>query len=245
MIEVKDLSKNYDTITAVDGLSFQVAKGEVLGFLGPNGAGKSTTMKILTCFVTPSSGEAFVCGHSILTEPVAVRKKIGYMPENAPLYDDMYVVEFLNFAAELREIKIQDREKAVKDVLKMCSLEDVRQQKIETISKGYRRRVSLAQALIHDPEVLILDEPTDGLDPNQKHEVRILIKKLSENKCIILSTHILDEVDAVCSRAIIIAKGKKLFDGKPADLKDKSETKRIDDVFRAITTGESVQGVSL
>ncbi len=242
MIEVKSLSKNFGAIKAVDDVTFQVAAGEVLGFLGPNGAGKSTTMKILACFLDPSSGDATICGKSILEDPIFVRKNIGYMPENAPLYDELTVNEFLQFIADVRGLQNLQRHQ---EILQLCALQEVADQMIETLSKGYRRRVSLAQALLHDPAVLILDEPTDGLDPNQKHEVRDLIKKLATKKCVILSTHILEEVEAVCSRAIIIAKGKLLFDGTPGELKRKSQNGKIDDVFRALTTGSKVEGVSL
>jgi len=245
MIKVKALTKLFSKNKVVDRVSFEVEKGEVLGFLGPNGAGKSTTMKMLSCFITPSEGEAWICGASILKNPSDVRKKIGYVPENAPLYEEMYVWEFLDFIAELRAIPVMERDAAILKVIKMCALEKVKNQKIETLSKGYKRRVSLAQALIHDPEVLFLDEPTDGLDPNQKHEVRKLIKNLARNKQIILSTHILEEVEAVCTKVIIIDHGKILFNGTPDGLKGKSQTGRVDDVFRAYTTEESVQGVSL
>lgn len=245
MIEVKALEKSFDTVKAVDQVSFSVAKGEVLGFLGPNGAGKSTTMKMITCFIPPTAGEATVCGHSIVQNPIEVKKMIGYMPENAPLYGELTVSEFLNFICEMREVPSAQRSAAIDRVVGLCSLAGVEHQPIETLSKGYKRRVSMAQSLIHDPEVLIMDEPTDGLDPNQKHEVRKLIKELSKDKCVILSTHILEEVEAVCNRAIIISKGKKLFDGTPEELKGKSSDGRVDDVFRAITTGEKVSGVNL
>ena len=245
MIRVTELSKSFGEIKAVDKISFEVKEGEVLGFLGPNGAGKSTTMKMITSFISPSGGDATVFGKSILSEPIEVRKKIGYMPENAPLYDDMTVDEFLHYTAQLRGLEKKGQAKAVEKVIEMCALKDVQFQTIETLSKGYKRRTSMAQALIHDPQVLILDEPTDGLDPNQKHDVRTLIKSLAKDKCVILSTHILEEVEAVCTRAIIISSGKKLFDGEASELKEKSSLGRIDDVFRAITTGQEVQGVSL
>ncbi|MEC8623311.1 MAG: ATP-binding cassette domain-containing protein [Bdellovibrionota bacterium] len=245
MIRVTELSKSFGEIKAVDKISFEVKEGEVLGFLGPNGAGKSTTMKMITSFISPSGGDATVFGKSILSEPIEVRKKIGYMPENAPLYDDMTVDEFLHYTAQLRGLEKKGQVKAVEKVIEMCALKDVQFQTIETLSKGYKRRTSMAQALIHDPQVLILDEPTDGLDPNQKHDVRTLIKSLAKDKCVILSTHILEEVEAVCTRAIIISSGKKLFDGEASELKEKSSLGRIDDVFRAITTGQEVEGVSL
>lgn len=245
MLKVRELSKFFGNKHAVQSISFEVSKGEVLGFLGPNGAGKSTTMKMITCFLEPTSGEVEVGGISIIKDQVGVKKQIGYMPENAPLYEEMTVYEFLEFMSELREIPIPQREEAISKVVKTCQLNDVQNQFIETLSKGYKRRVSMAQALIHDPEILILDEPTDGLDPNQKFGVRQLIKDLAKDKCIVLSTHILEEVDAVCDRAIIIANGKLLFDGKAGELKQKSSKGRIDDVFRAITTGEKVEGVQL
>ncbi len=245
MIRVTELSKSFGEIKAVDKISFEVKEGEVLGFLGPNGAGKSTTMKMITSFISPSGGDATVFGKSIIKNPIEVRKKIGYMPENAPLYDDMTVDEFLHYTAQLRNIEKKDQTEAVEKVIKMCALMEVQFQTIETLSKGYKRRTSMAQALIHDPQVLILDEPTDGLDPNQKHDVRTLIKSLAKDKCVILSTHILEEVEAVCTRAIIISSGKKLFDGEASELKEKSSLGRVDDVFRAITTGQEVEGVSL
>ncbi len=245
MIRVTELSKSFGEIKAVDKISFEVKEGEVLGFLGPNGAGKSTTMKMITSFISPSGGDATVFGKSILSDPIEVKKKIGYMPENAPLYDDMTVDEFLHYTAQLRNIEKKDQTDSVEKVIKMCALKEVQFQTIETLSKGYKRRTSMAQALIHDPQVLILDEPTDGLDPNQKHDVRSLIKSLAKDKCVILSTHILEEVEAVCTRAIIISSGKKLFDGEASELKEKSSLGRVDDVFRAITTGQEVEGVLL
>lgn len=245
MIEINQLTKNYGPIKAVDDISFKVEKGEVLGFLGPNGAGKSTTMKVITGFIEPSHGEVKVCEIDISNSPKLVQSKIGYVPENAPLYEDMMVKEFLEFISEMRGIKKEEVNSRIEEIIELCALSSVKNRPIETLSKGYKRRVSLAQALLHDPEVLILDEPTDGLDPNQKHDVRNLIKKLSKDKCIILSTHILEEVQSVCSRAIIIAKGKKLFDGTPEELKSKSENGKLDDVFRAMTTGQNVEGVRL
>ena len=245
MIRVTELSKSFNEIKAVDKISFEVKEGEVLGFLGPNGAGKSTTMKMITSFIAPTGGDATVFGKSILSDPIDVRKKIGSMTANAPLYDDMTVNEFLHYTAQLRNIEKKDQLGAVEKVLKECSLKEVQFQTIETLSKGYKRRTSMAQALIHNPQVLILDEPTDGLDPNQKHDVRALIKSLSKDKCIILSTHILEEVEAVCTRVIIISSGKKLFDGEASEFKEKSSLGRVDDVFRAITTGQEVEGVSL
>ena len=245
MLEVKSVSKSFGDLQAVKNVSFKAAQGEVLGFLGPNGAGKSTTMKIITGFLDASCGDAYICGKSIADSALAARRELGYMPENAPLYEDMFVCEFLEFIAKMRGVDTARVDERVNYVVRMCALEDVRFQKLETLSKGYKRRVSLAQALIHDPKVLILDEPTDGLDPNQKHDVRELIRKLAKNKCILISTHILEEVEEVCDRCIIIGKGEKLFEGSPRDLKGKSDKGRIQDVFRVITTGQKIQGVTV
>jgi len=222
MISVKALSKNFNNFQAVDQVSFEVSPGEVLGFLGPNGAGKSTTMKMLTCFIPPTSGTAEICGYSILENPLQVREKIGYLPESAPSYDEMLVGEFLNFVAEIRGFRGKELKKRVSIVIEMTSLGDVKDQMIDTLSKGFRQRTCLAQALIHDPPVLILDEPTDGLDPNQKHEVRSLIQNMSEERTILISTHILEEVDAVCTRAIIISDGKVVGYGTPDELMSQS-----------------------
>ncbi len=234
MISINKLSRNFGSIVAVSGVSFDVGKGEVLGFLGPNGAGKSTLMKMLACFLKPDSGTATVCGHDILENPVEVRKSIGYLAENVSLYNEMTVGDFLNFVCDARGIKRNNRKQALDRIVPMCSIESVYYQTIETLSKGYKRRVGLAQTLIHDPDVLILDEPTDGLDPNQKHEVRRLINQMSKDKCIIVSTHILEEVDAVCSRAIIISKGKIQADSTPEKLKAEYKC-GLDEIFRKIT----------
>jgi ABC-2 type transport system ATP-binding protein len=222
MIETLNLSKHFGPIRAVNDLNFSVEKGEVLGFLGPNGAGKSTTMKMLTCFITPSAGTARVCGHDIRTDQLNVKRALGYLPESAPAYSEMTVLGFLNFCASMRGMSGEAHKKAVGRVMDMTQLESVRHQTFETLSKGYKRRTCLAQALIHDPAVLIMDEPTDGLDPNQKHEVRSLIKRMASEKCIILSTHILEEVEAVCSRAVVIASGRLVADGTPEELMRKS-----------------------
>lgn len=235
MIETSQLGRYFGEIKAVDGLSFKVQKGEVLGFLGPNGAGKSTTMKLLTCFLAPSFGTAKVGGYDIKTHSREVRQIIGYLPENAPLYGDMRVREFIEFTAEVRDIEQAIRRTAVERVLHLAGLETVTRQRIETLSKGFKRRVGLAASLVQDPEILILDEPTDGLDPNQKHDVRTLINGMAKDKCIILSTHILEEVDEVCNRAIIIARGKILADSTPAELRTRYNTTRLDEVFRQIT----------
>ncbi len=222
MIEIRNLSKHFGSIRAVDDVTFTVNKGEVLGFLGPNGAGKSTTMKMLTGFLTPTRGTAEVCGHDIRSDSMAVKSKIGYLPEGAPLYPDMTVASLLDFVAQARGLDKKARKERIADVIARVHLESVRKQRIETLSKGYKRRVGLALAILHDPEVLIMDEPTDGLDPNQKHEVRNLIKRMAEGKVIVLSTHILEEVESVCTRAIIISDGKLCFDGPPGELRMRS-----------------------
>jgi ABC-2 type transport system ATP-binding protein len=234
MIEVKELRRSFGPVTAVDGISFNVAKGEVLGLLGPNGAGKTTAMRILACYLQPDSGTATVCGHDILKNPVEVRKTIGYLAENVPLYNEMTVGSFLNFICDVREIRGSDRRETLDRVIPLCSIESVYHQTIETLSKGYKRRVGLAQTLLHDPDVLILDEPTDGLDPNQKHGVRKLINNMAKDKCIIISTHILEEVEAICTRTIIVAKGRILADSTPAALKEQYKCS-LDVVFRKIT----------
>ena len=222
MIRVQALSKNFNNIQAVDQVSFEVQRGEVLGFMGPNGAGKSTTMKMLTCFIPPSSGTADICGFSILDNPLQVRAQIGYLPESAPSYDEMLVGEFLRFVGEIRGYSGKELQRRVSIVIDMTALGDVKDQMIETLSKGFRQRTSLAQALIHDPPVLILDEPTDGLDPNQKHEVRSLIQNMSEERTILISTHILEEVEAVCTRAMVISAGKVVGYGTPDELMSQS-----------------------
>jgi ABC-2 type transport system ATP-binding protein len=223
MIKVQNLAKNFGAKRAVDGVSFSVERGEVLGFLGPNGAGKSTTMRMLTGFFPPSAGTVTVGGYDIVEHPIEARRMIGYLPENAPAYTDMTVLGFLNFAAEIRGLRGENRKKAVSRVVEMCFLDAVLHQSVETLSKGYRHRTCFAQSIVHDPDVLVLDEPTDGLDPNQKHEVRQLIRRMGEKKAIIFSTHILEEVDAACSRAIIIDRGKIVANGTPQELRHQSE----------------------
>ncbi len=224
MVDIVGLRKEFESIVAVDGVSFSVGQGEVLGFLGPNGAGKSTTMKMITGFLTPTGGTAKICGHDILEEPLEAKKRIGYLPEGAPAYQDMTPIAFLTFIGEMRGFGGEDLRKRVSETIEKVNLQTVLEQPIETLSKGFKRRLGLAQAILHDPEVLILDEPTDGLDPNQKHEVRTLIQTMAPEKAIILSTHILEEVQAVCTRAMIIAKGKVITDGTPADLEGQSAT---------------------
>ena len=218
MIEVKNLSKYYGNKLAVDNVSFTVHKGDVLGFLGPNGAGKSTTMKMITGFLVPSSGTATVGEHAIRKSPKQAKELFGYLPENGPLYEEMTVYEFLDFIAGLR-LKPEEKANAIQRVSETCHIQEVIDQPIETLSKGYRQRVGMAQALIHDPNILVLDEPTDGLDPNQKHGVRNLIASMAEEKAIILSTHILEEVDAMCNRIIVIDNGKILADEKPEEFR--------------------------
>src|SRR3954452_8551264 len=208
MIKIDNLVKTFGAKRAVDGISFSVERGEVLGFLGPNGAGKSTTMRMITGFIPPSDGTVTVGGFDVVENPIESKRLIGYLPENAPAYTDMTVYGFLDFAAELRGLNGDTKKKAVNRAIEMCFLESVIHQSIDTLSKGFRHRTCFAQSIIHDPEVLILDEPTDGLDPNQKHEMRSLIKRMGERKAIVFSTHILEEVEAACSRAIIIDRGQ-------------------------------------
>ncbi len=237
MIDVQALTKDFGNRRAVDNLSFRVEPGEVLGFLGPNGAGKSTTMKMITGFLTPTSGTATINGHDIRTQPVAAKREFGYLPEGAPGYGDMRVLDFLHFCADLRGLEGEQRLARLEQVVADVHLDGVLGQRIDTLSKGFRRRVGLAQAILHDPKVLILDEPTDGLDPNQKHEVRKLINGMAKDKIIVISTHILEEVDAICTRAMIIAKGRLLADDAPQALADRADSGRLDDVFRDITSG--------
>jgi ABC-2 type transport system ATP-binding protein len=240
MLEVKNLKKDFGSIQAVRDVSFSVAKGEVLGFLGPNGAGKTTTMRMITGFLPPSAGTAVICGHDIRTDPVAAKRCIGYLPENAPAYDAMAVEDFLRFAGEIRGFRGSELRDRVDATVAKCHLAKVRAQSIHTLSKGYRQRTCFAQAILHDPAVLIMDEPTDGLDPNQKHVVREMIREMAPQKVIIVSTHILEEVDAVCSRAIIIANGRIVANGTPEELRARSATGRLDDVFRKLTLSEEV-----
>jgi ABC-2 type transport system ATP-binding protein len=217
-IEARSLSKHYGNLRAVDELSFEVGSGEVLGFLGPNGAGKSTTMKMLTGFLTPTSGTAIINGHDIIEDSLAARRSIGYLPEGAPAYGEMSVRKFLEFIARARGFRGRDALDKAAAAIERLNLDKVPEQPVETLSKGFKRRVGLAQAILHDPEVLILDEPTDGLDPNQKHEVRRLIREMSSEKIIVISTHVLEEVQALCNRAMIISDGRLLVDDSPAGL---------------------------
>ncbi len=239
MIEVKGLVKNYGSIRAVDGVTFTVKRGDILGFLGPNGAGKSTTMKMITGFVRPDAGRATVDGIDVTEDPVAVKRKLGYLPESAPAYPEMTVEEFLGFIADVRGFRSADAKRAQVDrAINLTHLAPVRRQTIETLSKGFKQRVGFAQALLHDPGVLVLDEPTDGLDPNQKNEVRSLIKNMAVEKAVILSTHILEEVDAICNRVIIISRGKVVADETPAQLRARKPGARLDEIFRTLTHGD-------
>ncbi|PAU57952.1 ABC transporter ATP-binding protein [Pseudomonas indica] len=222
MIEISHLSKRFAQHTAVDNLSFRVQQGEVLGFLGPNGAGKSTTMKMLTGFLAPTSGTASILGFDIQTQTLQAQRQIGYLPEGAPCYGDMTVRGFLAFIAEVRGFRGAEKKERVSKAVALVELENVLEQSIETLSKGFKRRVGLAQAILHDPKVLILDEPTDGLDPNQKHQVRQLIQSLAKDKIVIISTHILEEVTAVCTRAVVIAGGRLVADSTPFELESRS-----------------------
>ncbi len=253
MITIENLTKVYDRRPVVDDLSFSCEPGEVLGFLGPNGAGKSTTMKMITGFVTPSGGRVSVCGHDVEQEPLAARRRLGYLPEGAPCYPEMTPRTFLDFIADVRELGGETRARRLDEVIGQLHLGPVLDQSIDTLSKGFKRRVGLAQAILHDPDVLILDEPTDGLDPNQKHEVRELIHSMSKDKLIVISTHILEEVEAVCSRAIIIAHGRILADDSPAALAARSryhnavrltlaDAARLDEVTAALAGLDSVVG---
>src|SRR5437867_8562586 len=223
MIRVQNLSKSFGPKVAVNGVSFTVERGEVLGFLGPNGAGKSTTMRMITGFMPPSAGSVRIGEFDMIDQPIQAKRLLGYLPENAPAYTDMTVHGFLNFAAELRGLRGEDKQKAIHRVVEMCFLETVQYQSVDTLSKGYRHRTCFAQSIIHDPDVLVMDEPTDGLDPNQKHGVRGLIRRMGEKKAIIFSTHILEAVDAACSRAIIIDRGKIVANGTPQELRQKSD----------------------
>ncbi len=237
MIEVKGLVKTYGNKRAVDGITFTVKRGEILGFLGPNGAGKSTTMKVITGFIRPDAGTATVGGIDVAVDPVGVKRQLGYLPESAPAYPEMTVEEFLRFIAEIRGFRDNGEKRArVEHVLGLTHLASVRTQTIETLSKGYKQRVGFAQALIHNPPALVLDEPTDGLDPNQKNEVRTLIRSMAAEKAVIPSTHILEEVEAICTRVIIIASGRIVADETPSALRARQPGARLDEIFRALTT---------
>ncbi len=242
-IVAKKLEKRFGHIHAVRGIDLEVPAGQVLGFLGPNGAGKSTTMRMITGFLEPTSGSVMLDGIDIAHDPIAAKRTFGYLPEGAPAYPDMTVEEFLAFIAQARGFRGREMRERVERAIRRVHLEGVRRQAFETLSKGYKRRTGLAQALLHDPGILILDEPTDGLDPNQKHEVRALIKELGGERAIVLSTHILEEVEAVCTRAVVINQGRIVFDGTPAEMESRAPRdatrNRMDAAFRAMTTGDA------
>lgn len=252
MIEIKNLTKKFGNNVILDGISFEVKRGEILGFLGPNGAGKTTTMKIITSFWSPTSGSVAIGGDDILKDSLKIRKRIGYLPETVPLYEDMMVYEYLKFIAEVRGLEKDKIKERIKEVIKVCSLSEVVKKPIEELSKGYRQRLGLAQAIMHDPDILILDEPTTGLDPNQIVEIRNLIKELGKEKTVIFSTHILSEVSATCNRVIIINNGKIVGEGNPDELTKKAGGKEIiyvkikgpkDSVLEKIGQMENVAGV--
>ena len=235
MLNVENLQKRFGRLEAVKGISFTVSKGEVLGFLGPNGAGKSTTMRMITGFLPPTAGTASICGHDIITDPVEAKKCLGYLPEAAPSYRTMTVEDYLRFIASVRGYHGAEARERVEAAIEKARLQPVAHKTIETLSKGYRQRACFAQAILHDPPVLIMDEPTDGLDPNQKFTVREMIREMAAEKAIVISTHILEEVDAVCTRAIVIADGEIRADGTPAKLKSMDPSGRLDVVFRNLT----------
>ena len=235
MIDIERLSKKFGHSLVVDDISFSVNPGEVLGFLGPNGAGKSTTMKMITGFLRPSSGVIRICGYDLDTQPLEAKKRIGYLPEGAWSYAEMNPSRYLEFVARMRGLEGRHKEERSREVIQRLHLEKVLNQSIDTLSKGFKKRVGLAQAILHDPDVLILDEPTDGLDPNQKYEVRELIKSIAAEKVIVISTHILGEVDALCDRVIIIDNGRILVDDTPSGLRQRFSSDRLDDVFREVT----------
>ena len=238
MLKVENLQKSFGSFQAVKGISFTVQKGEVLGFLGPNGAGKSTTMRMITGFIPPTAGTAEICGHDIIKDPVGAKSCLGYLPENAPSYRSMTVTDFLAFIAKIRGFCGAAAKEKVEAAIEKAKLSNVAKQTIDTLSKGYRQRTCFAQAILHDPQVLIMDEPTDGLDPNQKFVVRQMIKEMAADKAIIISTHILEEVDAVCTRAIVIAHGEIKADGTPEKLRAMDPSGKLDVVFRNLTMKE-------
>lgn len=244
MLTICDLKRSFGPIQAVRGVSFTVEKGEVLGFLGPNGAGKSTTMRMITGFLPPTAGTATVCGFSMQENPVEAKRCLGYLPENAPSYAGMRVDAFLDFIAAIRGYRGDERRRRVEAAIEKSRLQTVRHRLIETLSKGYRQRTCFAQAILHDPRVLIMDEPTDGLDPNQKFVVREMIKEMAADKAIIISTHILEEVEAVCTRAIIIADGRIVANGTPAELRARDPQGRLEQVFRDLTMNAASPEVS-
>ncbi len=242
MIEVKNLSRHFGEIKAVNNISFKVLKGDVLGFLGPNGAGKSTTMRMLTSSLIPTSGTATINGFDVIKDSMQARRQVGYLPENAPVYSEMIVRDFLTFIASIRKVSLKKQKTLISEVIEKIHLESVINRRVDTLSKGFKRRVGLAQAVLHNPDILILDEPTDGLDPNQKHEIRELINNMRlENKCIILSTHILEEVEAVCNRVIIISDGEILVDETPEDLEKRArDSGVIELIFKSLENNDLI-----
>ena len=232
-LSVKNITKQYKKQIAVDDISFEIKSGEIVGFLGPNGAGKSTTMKIISCFIPPTKGTVTVCGFDVSNDDLKVKKKVGYLPESNPLYYDMYVIEFLSFIASLH--KINNKKERIKEMIEMVGLQNEQHKKIGTLSKGYKQRVGLAQAMIHDPEVLILDEPTSGLDPNQIIEIRDLIKNFGKDKTVLLSTHIMQEVESMCDRVIIINEGKLVADDSVESIKKGNKKSNMEDIFKKLT----------
>ena len=232
-LSLKNVSKQYKNQKAVDNISFELKSGEIVGFLGPNGAGKSTTMKIITCFIPPTNGTISVCGLDVSIDHLMVKKKVGYLAENNPLYYDMYVREFLNFVASLHKVK--NKKDRVNEMIELVGLQKEEHKKIGTLSKGYKQRVGLAQAMIHDPDVLILDEPTTGLDPNQIVEIRDLIKNFGKNKTVLLSTHIMQEVESMCDRVIIINEGKIVADDSVEAIKKGNNKANLEDIFKKLT----------
>jgi ABC-2 type transport system ATP-binding protein len=239
MIEIQNLTKRFGPVAAVTDLSLTVRPGEVLGFLGPNGAGKSTTMKMATGYLAPDQGTVRICGHDIVSDTIAAQERLGYLPEGAPAYGEMTPRGFLRFIAGVRNLAGADAQAAMERAIAGAELKVVLDQPIETLSKGFRRRVGLAQAILHDPAVLVLDEPTDGLDPNQKHAVRGLIRGMAKDKTIVISTHLLEEVEAICTRAVIIDQGRIVADATPAELAARSSSGRLDDIFRQLTTRDT------
>ena len=232
-LSVKNITKQYKKQIAVDDISFEIKSGEIVGFLGPNGAGKSTTMKIISCFIPPTKGTVTVCGFDVSNDDLKVKKKVGYLPESNPLYYDMYVKEFLSFIASLH--KINNQKERIKEMIEMVGLQNEQHKKIGTLSKGYKQRVGLAQAMIHNPEVLILDEPTSGLDPNQIIEIRELIKNFGKDKTVLLSTHIMQEVESMCDRVIIINEGKIVADDSVESIKEGNKKANMEDIFKKLT----------